>query len=79
MIEYGCARLSMEKKDDSREGEARLRSNLDLFLHNMYVKDFSPGCVCLKMSMSDLLSIAFFTTALLCLCGSVRYPMESSL
>ena len=40
--------------DDIREGEARLRSNLDLFLQSLvlYVKDFSPGCVCVKMSMS---------------------------
>ena len=62
MIEYGCARRSMETMDDIREGEARLRSNLDLFLQSLvlYVKDFSPGCVCVKMSTSDSLSIDFF-------------------
>ena len=62
VIEYGWARWSMDTIDDIRDGEARPRSNLDLFLQSFVqnVYDFSPGCECVKISMSDSLSIEFF-------------------
>ena len=45
VIEYGSARWSMDTIDDIRDGDARLRSNLELFLQSFVrnVYDFSPG------------------------------------
>ena len=54
VMEYGWARWSMDT--------IRPRSNLDLFLQSFVrnVNDFSPGCECVKISMSDSLSIELF-------------------
>ena len=81
MIEYGWARWSMDTIDDIREGEARPKSNPNLFLQSFVrnVNDLSPGCECVKISMSDSLSIELFIIVLLCLWGSVMYPRESAL
>ena len=59
VTEYACAKWSKEMTEDIKEGDAKLRSNLDLFLQSLVLKvnDFSPGCVWLKRSMSDSLAI----------------------
>ena len=69
VTEYGCAKWSKEMTEEIKDGDAKLRSNLDLFLQSLVLKekDFSPGCVWFKRSMSDSLAISFVRIALLCL------------